>query len=69
MQVGYGRKSAAGVSTRRRAADNAGSNLIADSNAGEKLAKQRLAQAMRSSTRREGASGDDALKLVLGYSE
>ncbi len=57
------------MSTRRRAADKTGSNLIADSNAGEKLAKQRLAQAMRSSTRREGASGDDALKLVLGFSE
>lgn len=68
LQVGYGKKHGPGVSTRRRAADNAKSNLVADSNAVEKLAKQRLAEAMRSSTR-QGASGEDALKLVLGIAE
>ena len=65
LQVGYGKRPGPGVSTRRRASDNARSNLASDSNA----AKQRLKQAMTSSTRRDGASGDDALKLVLGFTE
>jgi len=69
LQVGYGEKPATGVSTRRRTADNLKSNLVAGSNAGEKLAKQRLAEAMRSSRSRDGASGDDALKAVLGFAE
>ena len=71
LQVGYGAKAGPGVSTRRRAADNSRSNLASDSNAGEKLAKQRLAEAMRSSLRQagKGASGEDALDLVLQYAE
>ena len=71
LQVGYGAKAGPGVSTRRRAADSSRSNLASDSTAGEKLAKQRLAEAMRSSSRQagKGASGEDALNLVLQFAE
>ncbi|CAL8472179.1 g11721 [Coccomyxa elongata] len=65
QQVGYGGagKVPPSVTTRRRAALNAKSGL-GEGKGSEELAKQRLAQAVRSSVRKDAGKNEDALKAM-----